>query len=215
MNKTKTTIAISAISAMVLVGLIVASVFGWRKYQETKVVAEVKEMQTKLFDENASREDREKAMEQMRERRENMTEGQQRAFREQMMQGFQQRMERRMDEFFALSEEDRVAFLDEEIQQQEARRKEWEQRRAERDQDADRNRGEGKADRGGGRGERGGTPEEREARRDEFRRMIGDKTTPEQRAKFQAYREAMQQRREELGLPPGRGWPGGGRPGRR
>lgn len=154
-------------------------------------------------------------MEQMRERRENMTEGQQRAFREQMMQGFQQRMERRMDEFFALSEEDRVAFLDEEIQQQEARRKEWEQRRAERDQDADRNRGEGKADRGGGRGERGGTPEEREARRDEFRRMIGDKTTPEQRAKFQAYREAMQQRREELGLPPGRGWPGGGRPGRR
>lgn len=55
MNKTKTTIAISAISAMVLVGLIVASVFGWRKYQETKVVAEVKEMQTKLFDENASR----------------------------------------------------------------------------------------------------------------------------------------------------------------
>jgi hypothetical protein len=223
MNKKATWLVVMV---LLMIGLTAASVFGWRKYQEAKIVADAKEMQAKLFDEKTSAEERSKIVEKMRGSRDTMSDAQRRAFGDQMRQGFQRKMEERINAFFAMSDDEKTAHLDEEIDRMEERRKEWEQRRAEREKE----RGEGNEERagrggeggkGGREGRRGGTDEDRSKRRDEFRRKISDKTTPEQRAKFQAYREAMQERREERGLPAGGGWgrpdggrPGGGRPGK-
>ena len=220
MNKKRTTWI--AVGSVLLVGVVTASVYGWRMYKKNRVVAEAKELQAKMFDENTSREDRSKLFEQMRERRDNMSESERQAFGKQMRDAMKQRMMQQIDQYFALPENERVAYLDDEIQRQEERRQEWEQRRREREASGEaegRGRGGDRGDRGGrdgragrggpgGPGGGGGDPAARQARRDEWRRRIQDNTTPEERAKFQAYREAIEARREELGLPSG-GWRGG------
>ena len=215
MNKQKATWI--TLTSLLFIGAVSASVYGWKMYKNQRVVAEAKELQAKMFDENTSREDRSKLWEEMRERRDNMSDAERQAFGKQMRDAMKQRMMQQIDQYFELPENERVAYLDQEIQRQEERRREWEERRREREANGetggrgDRGDGGGQAGRGGRGGPGGGgDPAERARRRDEFRRRIRDNTTPEERAKFQAYREAIETRREELGLPPGR-WYGGGR----
>jgi hypothetical protein len=111
----------------------------------------------------------------------------------------------RMARFFKLPKEEQLAELDKQIQRMEESRKAWEARQAERAARGEESNGAGgpggNAAGAGGPGGPGGWrrlgPEEREQRRKQFL----DSTTPEERAQFSLYRQMLNQRRQELGLP--------------
>jgi cell division protein FtsN len=96
------------------------------------------------------------------------------------------RFEERLKQFFKMSPPQRNAFLDEEINRQEAMRKQFEANR-------------GQMQRGNNPSSRPTSQEDRERRRKE--RL--DQTTPEERAMRSQYFEALKQRRQQRGMPAG------------
>lgn len=195
--------------------------------REAPEVKQVKELANKMFDESASEEERQAMREQMRELRENIPEERRREVFRAMGDQFRQRMTEHIREFAELPEDQRNEFLDRDIDRMEAMRRSWEERRAERERDGGGERAQGErgprgegrgpgpggagpggsdgpagpGGAGGPRGDRPRTDEEREARR----RARLDNTTPEERAAFTAYFEAINKRRAERGLEPMRG----------
>lgn len=128
--------------------------------------------------------------------------------REKAGQLFRQRMMEVVDTWYGLPEGERVAYLDERIDEWEEMREEMErqrdeerQRRAELGEDEDKE-GEGEGEGEGGR-ER---PSRGEVRQHIRERTEG--TSPEQRAKTMAFFVAMQARRAERGMSGG--WGGRG-----
>jgi hypothetical protein len=130
----------------------------------------------------------------------------QREFNSAMRDRFMSGMQKRMTDFFKLSKEEQRKELDKRIAEEEKRAKEREQQRKEREAQAKasgNSSGSGGSGRGNGGGDGGGPPN-------------GggpggwggglasrlDNSTPEMRALMAAYRQAMAQRRAELGLPP-------------
>ena len=131
--------------------------------------------------------------------------------------------------YFALPQKQRQAEMDRRIQVEEARSKErrerWAAERAAREQ-ANTNqqtsqneqatggqegrRGGQEANREGGQGRRG-SPRTEDTRNDWMKQRL-DNSSPDERARRTEYRRAMTERREQLGIEPGRG---GGPPGRR
>ncbi|MBT6920329.1 MAG: hypothetical protein HN985_11460 [Planctomycetaceae bacterium] len=132
--------------------------------------------------------------------------------------------------YFALPQNKRQAEMDRRIQAEEARSKErrerWAAERAAREK-ADTNRqpssqneqtaggqesrrGGQDANREAGQGRRG-PPRTEDTRNDWMKRRL-DNSSPDERARRTEYRRAMTERREQLGIEPGRG---GGPPGRR
>lgn len=164
-------------------------------------VARVAELQEKLFSENSQvpREGRRKAFEEFRTEMEKLTPEQ----RDQLMRDhppqFARQMEKNIVAFFDLSDNERKAALDKQIDDMEKRRREWEKRRGER--------GSG---RGGGPGA-GGPPRGfggrnmDPAKQNEMRKRMLDNTSPQQRAMFGEYFRQLQDRRRERGLPEMRG----------
>ena len=132
--------------------------------------------------------------------------------------------------YFALPQKQRQAEMDRRIQVEEARSKErrerWAAERAAREQDntnrqtssqneqtaggQEGRRGGQEANREGGQGRRGSSRTE-DTRNDWMKRRL-DNSSPDERALRTEYRRAMTERREQLGIEPGRG---GGPPGRR
>ncbi len=90
------------------------------------------------------------------------------------------RFQERLEKFSKASPKERIAMLDEQIK---------------REEDFRRNAANQGVDRANWRG--AGTPEDREQRR----RQWLDNTTPEQRALMAEFRQQLQQRRQQLGLP--------------
>lgn len=173
------------------------SVWGWSYFRGDPQMAKVKEMGSQLFSEasrDLPREERHKQWDSFRKEVDALTDEQRDALRREQMGRFSERMEEHLDEFLALSAEERTAQLDEQIDQMEERRQEWEQRRAEGDRDG--RRGEGR--RGGW--DRGGRSNDPNARNERQLRRL-DATTPELRAKMTEYRRLMNDRRRERGLP--------------
>lgn len=118
---------------------------------------------------------------------------------------FRSAMRARIDAYFALPPEKRLAELDRQIKQEEMMRKAFETAGAVMGAIG----GGGNAGRGQG-GQAGGPSGSRtEEDRNRWRKQLIDHTTPEQRARYVEYRRAMDARREQLGLP-SRG-PGGPR----
>jgi hypothetical protein len=128
--------------------------------------------------------------------------------------------------YFALPPEQRRAEMDRRIKAEEARSKErrerWAAERAAREQanangqTAENGRngggqeGRGRGPNAGGESGRGGQRTE-DTRNDWMKRRL-DNSSPDERALRTEYRRAMNERREQLGMEPGRG---GGPPGRR
>lgn len=121
---------------------------------------------------------------------------------------FRSAMRQRIDAYFALPPAKRQAELDRQIKQEEMMRNAFET--------ASRVAGffgggpPGGGDRGGqGGGQSGGPPGGgpptggSQEGVNKWRKQIIDSTTPEQRARYVEYRRAMDQRRKELGMPPG------------
>ncbi len=134
-------------------------------------------------------------------------------------QEWQAREQKFMNEFFAMSNADQIASLDKKIDEMERWRKAREKRDAERakagasaNNQSQRNGQNGNAGgRGGagGQGGRGGGSRDPIARRDNYLA----RTSADQRAQSNAYRQMMQQRMQQRGMTgfgDGRGFGGGG-----
>ncbi|MEN6449799.1 MAG: hypothetical protein ABFC96_04835 [Thermoguttaceae bacterium] len=130
----------------------------------------------------------------------------------------QQQMRKQVDGYFALPPEKRTAYLDERIREEQKffadMQKQWQERAKQRAQNGQQGKnppgpggppgaGPGNGGRGPGGGNRNATTRSERANR----RL--DNTSPAQRAQWMAYRDAMNKRRQQLGLPVGPG--GGGR----
>ncbi len=132
-------------------------------------------------------------------RRDDLTEEQRRQVGENMRKVWEDAVQQRVDEYYAAqSDEDRKAILDKQIDEFEARRKEWEARRKE-DEKKD-----GKKDdkRGPGFGPMG--PQSRDERKER-----AESRNPDQMARQMAYFSAMKQRMGERGITPPSFGPGG------
>ncbi|MCG2682382.1 MAG: hypothetical protein L6306_02070 [Planctomycetales bacterium] len=205
MKKKKTAI-ILAIVILLICGVVWAF---WDRGPDPQV-KKLQDMQKELFggDGPPSRE----KMDQFREEMRKLTPEQHRELREPMREQMARRMEKTIDGYFSLPPDQRKPYLDKQIEEGEKRREEWEKRRREREanrgpsgQGPNRpgagptqgGRGPADANRGRPGGSRNSTPEQRAQRRN--RRL--DHTTPEQRAKWAEFRDALRKRRIELGLP--------------
>lgn len=195
-----------------------AAAFWWPEGADP-AVAELQRMRERARDESLSDEDRRDLYREMRERERGLTDAQRAVLDaerdERRMAGF----ERHVDTFLAMSPEERDTHLDEVIDRMENWRKEMEQRRAQRPPRESGSAGGsggsgGPGGRGGdgrGMGGRGGprginaTFEQRQDRR---RNML-DRTSPERRAKFAEYSRSLNKRRAQRGLPTS-DWFGGG-----
>ena len=162
---------------------------------------EVEQLQAKLSEEGQKlpRDEQRKLWQEMRKKMDQLPEAERQEVRRGMWEERRVRMEQEMDAFFSLPPEKQKVELDKRIDQMEK----WRKDRAAR--------GNGNADRGGGRrgggGDRGRNASEQE--RNKWRKRMLDNTTPKQRAQWRAYRDMMDQRRKERGLPErggGRGW---------
>lgn len=119
----------------------------------------------------------------------------------------QKQVDEMIDKYFALPADERTKFLDKQIDDSEKLRQALEKRRKERAAQAE----QGKPDRDSStpeakpsdpnRRSRTLTPEATE-RAKALAERLAAKTTPEQKAKRQQYRDAMNKRRAERGLPP-------------
>lgn len=205
-RKQKTWILVTAATVLLL---LIAGI-GWAlSKREDPQVARVRELQAKAFSDDVPREQRRELFERMRSESENLTDEQRRSLREEASASRRQEMQQRMSKYFEMSAEERVAYLDAQIDEMEQRRKEWEKRARQRDANGDARRGDGQGrGRFGPGGRRGNaTAEQRNDRRRGFLSMssAGD------RAQFVAYIEDLNQRREARGLEPLRRGGFGGR----
>jgi len=157
-------------------------------------IAELEKMRDENLSNRGGRPD-----EGFREKVRELSDEQRQQFFESSRPIFQQMMIQRMDRFFALPPEEQQQELDQWIDRMEERR----QQRA-----ADGGRGDG-----GNRGNQSGGD------RDQRRKARLDSSTPEMRAKMDRFMDQMNDRREERGLEPVRGFRGmrggGGGPGGR
>ena len=111
---------------------------------------------------------------------------------------FRSAMQARIEGYFALPADQRRAELDRQIDQEEIMRKAAEL--------VGLGGGRGQRDDRGGNGAaaspRGGPPRSSsEEDRNRWRKQMIDSTTPEQRAEYIEYRQAMEQRRQQRGMP--------------
>ena len=121
---------------------------------------------------------------------------------------FQAAMDSQVNSFFNLPPQSREAELDRRIKEQESDRKRRDAERAARGADDRQNAGSGGGGGGGGGGPPGGGGRGgSEDNRNNWRKKMLDRTSPDERAKQTEYRRAMEERRQQLGLQPGRGGP--------
>jgi hypothetical protein len=124
--------------------------------------------------------------EQFREKVGQLSEEQRKQFFENSRPMFQQMMNQRMNKFFAMTEEEQNVELDKLIERMENRSR------------------DGKVD-GKGVGRNWGGKGLSQQGQDNRRQKRLDNTTPEMRAKFDKFKDMMNDRREERGLPPRKG----------
>lgn len=202
-TKTKRRILKAGITLLVMVGLI----FAYRSYAAASRVAEFEKLANEMR--TLPPEQRKGASEKMRNAMSKLT-------RDERREVFERGEQNRLKEFFKLSEKEKNAYLDNLIK----RELEWRKNRQAAAKKANTSKGATKTANNGNNGGRGGpgggqgggnngqgggrqnmSPEQRaQARRQQL-----DQTSPESRGMRAAFRTAMQQRRQQLGLPAGGG----------
>ncbi|QDS99696.1 hypothetical protein HG15A2_30230 [Adhaeretor mobilis] len=179
MNKKNVILSLAALMLLAGVGWAMGLLGG-----EDPKVAEAKHLREQLSQDRdkMTESERRASYENLREKTRDLTDEQRRA----VWEGGRQDMIQRVDQLLSMPKAERDKELDEWIERSEQRRKEW---AANGDQ--------------GPRGDRGAdaTPAER-AQRSKQRL---DRSTPEMRAKMDALKDIMNQRREERGLDPVKG----------
>jgi hypothetical protein len=188
MNKKWTFVAVVSLLSIVGVGWAASFLVGGDPQ-----IAELEQMRDEGFQraEGLSDDQRRAQRDQFREKLHNLSEDQRRQFFEKSRGQFQQFAMQRMNAFFAKSPEEQRETLDQMIDRMEERRKQ---------RDAEGRGGEGKR---GGRSDM--TPQERDQRR----KQGLDRSTPEMRGLRDAFRDMLNDRRQERGLEPMQGHPRG------
>ncbi len=184
------------VTATILLLVIVGSVWAFRSRTDPQI-EKIKQLGAEAFKEDQSPEQRRQSFELIHQEMQKLTPEQREVVHQQGRQEFERRMDEQMDAYFALPPEERVAYLDKQIEEGEKRRKEWESRRQAARGNAPQVAG-GPMPNAGQRPPRSNNPGDRATRRN----MHLDDLTPEQRAKRSAFFADMQKRRYELGLPP-------------
>ncbi len=197
-----------AILIAVVVLLTGGTIWALRAPAPDPQVVKIQQMQAGLRAENLSPDQRRQRFDQFRQAMDQLRPEQRDQVRSQMENAFRDQMMQHIDAYFALPPQQRTAFLDQQIDAMEQRRKQWESSRPPQDQGKAqaKDRGQGKAGPGG----RGDFRNLSATERNQRRKQKLDQTKPDERAKRAAYMEAMRKRRAERGLPT---MPGpGGRP---
>jgi hypothetical protein len=182
------------IIAAVVVLLMAAAAWAFFPEGKDPHVAKIEELRAQM--EGATDEKRRELGRQMREEFRNVPEDVRDRMFEDRRRQWEAREQKELNDFFALAPAQQIAEIDEDIKEEEERRKRWEQRRAER--------GNRQGNAQGGQGGRGGG--NRGAGRDslERRKSYLDNTSPTSRAQRSEYRRMREERRKQLGLPPRR-----------
>ncbi|MCA9184909.1 MAG: hypothetical protein R3E01_03270 [Pirellulaceae bacterium] len=200
MNKRHWTVGVIAIAAVALIG---GLIWWWTCPEIDAEVQEIFTLQTQMFsDEFRSRPEaeRQQLLTDLRARRDQLSERQQRQLRELGGQERGQRMQQQIQAYFDLSPKQRRAYLDQQIHEMEQRRRQFASR-ANGAGRAGSPQGRGGGGRGwGGPGQGGGRGPRTDEQRDDFKRRRLDSTTPKQRAQMSEYFAALRERREQLGL---------------
>ncbi|QDU87840.1 hypothetical protein Pla175_12070 [Pirellulimonas nuda] len=178
--------------AVALGGLVLAWMLGWidgsllaSKYSSDPAVAELQRLSDEAIQAGVPKDDAQRQA--FRQRIEGLTDAQRREFFTSSQPKFTLMMERKLNDFFALSPAEQRRELDAEIDRMEAGK----------------SNGKGKGGGPGGAGDRGAfggeiSPE----KRDEMRKRKLDATTPELRAKFETRLDMLNERRAKRGLEP-------------
>lgn len=186
---------------LMLIVLCVAWFMGWLRFATDPRVVEIQRMQTEMresvFKNGGPRTLVEAStamasMGQIREKIEALPPDLKRQVERSGGNFFRSAMRARVDAYFALPADKRRAELDRQIDQEEMMRKAAELVGL----------GRGQREGGGDAAPRGGPPRSSsEEDRNRWRKQIIDSTTPEQRAEYVEYRQAMEQRRQQRGMP--------------
>jgi hypothetical protein len=192
MNKRKITVGVVAIM------LIGGAVWAMMRNRPDPQVEKVKQMQAEAFKKDTTPEQRRQSFELIHQEMEKLTPEQRHEVRHDMHQNFERRMDEEIKTYFSLPQQERIAFLDKQIKEQEKRRKEMEARRNQPGQGPPGAQGGQTGRFGGGSPPRGGSTDQRLQRRDQ--RL--DRSTAEQRSMRSLYLADMRARRIQLGLNP-------------
>lgn len=182
-----------AIGTTVIILLTVGLVWALRNRDDPQL-ERIRQLHMEAFKEGQTPEQRRKNFELIHQEMEKLNPEQRQAIWSQRGREFGHRMDQRIDDYIALTPEERVAFLDKAIQEMEKRRKEWEARR----QSNPRPSAGGQANVNRPRPPRNNALGARSTRHN----LRLDNSTPEQRAKRSMFFADMQRRRYELGYPP-------------
>lgn len=206
MNNKSTWIGIAA-----LVLAIAGGVWAFNQRENPDVVAARavnKKMVAAFSDENVSMDDKMKLREEAQAANEKLSEEDRSQVQRDAWKSRGRQMESMIDDYLAIEDEDeRNAYLDEQIEKFQGMRDQWKQMREKREAEAKERGEEPKEKKEGGR--RGGgwyatKPGDKQGMMDRQRRSL-DKSSPEQRAKFTEFFTALKERMEERGIESGWG----------
>jgi len=172
-----------AISSLVVLLFAIGLAY-WLFFRPDPRFIHAQELSRKLR-ENLSMDQRRQLSQEMRQVVEGLSQDQRRALAKDRRQEF----EKQIAKYFTLPKEERNAYLDAQIDRMEELRRQWQQAPINNPGIARSNT-------------RSNDPDERDRRR----RDRLDESTPEQRAEFAAFFQALRDRRQQRGLP---GWGGG------
>ena len=208
---------LAAIALLALLAFLVAWLGGWIRFTTDPRVAEIRKLQDEArqkFAVNggpstiAEATEAVTAMATIRQKVEALPENLRPQVERSGGNMFRSAMRQRIDAYYKLPPDQRQAELDRQIKQEEMMRKAFET--AGRvagffgggPPGGGQGSGQGNAQRGGGGPPGGGPPQgASQESANKWRKGMIDSTTPEQRARYVEYRRAMDQRRNELGLP--------------
>jgi hypothetical protein len=198
-----------AIGGTVFVAIVLVAgwLFGW--FSPDPALAEVRQLQAQLADPNLKDDARRALFQQMRTKMDSLSSDQRRGIWDQNRQEFEKRMDKHIDDLLAMSGKDRAKALDEDIDRMQKRAQE----RQANAQNGNANGGQG-GQGGQGRGNRGQAQSD-DQRLSRMKNRLNN-STPDSRAKRNAYNEMLAARMKERGITPpaggggGRGGGGGG-----
>jgi uncharacterized membrane protein YgcG len=219
---------IVALGIAVVVLIAGTTVWACRRHRVDPKVQQIVQAQQKAFDDQVTDEQRRAMFDQFRSQMRTLTDGQRRQVFDQMRPLFQRRENERMDAYFNMTPDEKVAYLNKQIAEMQKRQEEREARRAAEQAQGGSNGQGGNGSGGpgaggpaaggpGGGGPGSGGPGGRPGRfdqqaRNNFRNQMLNNSTPQQRAQRTQYMQDFRQQCLQQGVsPPTRGFGGGGR----
>jgi hypothetical protein len=182
------------IAAVLILLLSAMAAWAYLPERQDPNVAKIEELREEM--EGATDERRRELYGEMREAFRNLPEEAREKQFDEWRQRREAREQQRMNEFFAMTPAQQIEKIDEQLKEEEQRRKEWAARRAQR---GDQNQGAREG--GRGRGDRGGRGTRGSRDSAERRKSYLDKTSPQTRAQRSEYSRMRAARRVALGLP--------------